>query len=180
MLDLAFYRTKVHEIPSTIEDSWLLRLSTSNLYERLVLEVQKLPIGRGSSSLVRFSRDYRIGGKVLGMDIEDNKSMINPYDATLIVHSPNEGEAWLISDKMVDQDVVSWTTMIDRLRLFAGILNACADQVVEAMGKQVHGYITQIRLDPLSFTASDIVHMDSKYGIIENATKDLNGFLNQI
>ena len=64
--------------------------------------------------------------------------------------------------------------------MFAGILNACADHVVEALGKQVHGYITRIRLDPLSFTASDIVHMDSKYGIIENATKDSNGFFDQI
>ena len=36
MLDLAFYRRKVHEIPSTIEDYWLLMPPTSDLYERLV------------------------------------------------------------------------------------------------------------------------------------------------
>ncbi|KAG2719881.1 hypothetical protein I3843_02G006600 [Carya illinoinensis] len=109
-------------------------------------------------------------------------------------------EARCIFDKMVDRDVVSWTAMIHRyfedgrreegfaffselmrsgIRpnefTFAGVLNACADHAAEDLGKQVHGYMTRIGFDPISFAASALVHMYSKCGNIENAKRVFNG-----
>ncbi|KAA8539162.1 hypothetical protein F0562_025854 [Nyssa sinensis] len=109
-------------------------------------------------------------------------------------------EARHIFDKTLDRDVVSWTAMIGRyfedgkrdegfvlfsdlLRsgirpnefTFAGVLNACADQTAEDLGKQVHGYMTRAGFDPFSFAASALVHMYSKCGNIENAKRVFNG-----
>ncbi|GFS29983.1 pentatricopeptide repeat (PPR) superfamily protein [Actinidia rufa] len=109
-------------------------------------------------------------------------------------------EARHIFDKTLDRDVVSWTAMIHRyfedgrreegfalfsellksgIRpnefTFAGVLHACADQTVEDLGKQVHGYMTRIGFDPFSFAASTLVHMYSKCGNIDNARKFFNG-----
>ncbi|XP_042478648.1 pentatricopeptide repeat-containing protein At4g37170-like [Macadamia integrifolia] len=105
-------------------------------------------------------------------------------------------EARHIFDKMLDQDVVTWTTMIGRylesgrmkegfelfsdlLRsgvrpnefTFAGILTACSTQAAEDVGKQVHGHMTRIGFDPVSFAASALVHMYSKCGNIDSAQK---------
>ncbi|KAK9165501.1 hypothetical protein Scep_000692 [Stephania cephalantha] len=52
---------------------------------------------------------------------------------------------------------------------FAGVLNASSDQAAEDIGKQVHGYMTRIGFDPLSFATSALVHMYSKCGNIESA-----------
>ncbi|XP_052197396.1 pentatricopeptide repeat-containing protein At4g37170 [Diospyros lotus] len=109
-------------------------------------------------------------------------------------------EARHIFDKTSDRDVVSWTAMIDRYfevgrkeegfalfsdllksgirpneYTFSGVLNACADQTEEELGKQVHGYMTRIGFDPFSFAASALVHMYSKCGNIENAKKVFHG-----
>ncbi|XP_068312758.1 pentatricopeptide repeat-containing protein At4g37170 [Pyrus communis] len=111
----------------------------------------------------------------------------------------NIEEARRIFDKMVNRDIVTWTAMIDRyfedgkkeegfslfselmksgIRpnefTFAGVLNACAQHAAENLGKQVHGYMTRIGFDPLSFAASALVHMYSKCGNIENANKVFN------
>ncbi|CAL8170847.1 unnamed protein product [Prunus armeniaca] len=109
-------------------------------------------------------------------------------------------EAKRIFDKMVNRDVVSWTAMIDRyfedgkreegfalfsdlmksgIRpnefTFAGVLNACAHHAAENLGKQVHGYMTRIGFDPLSFASSALVHMYSKCGNTVNANKVFKG-----
>ena len=109
-------------------------------------------------------------------------------------------EARQIFDKMVDRDVVSWTTVIDGylkdgtmeegFALFsvlmrsvirpndftlAGFLNTWADHVEEDLGKQVHGYMTRIRFNPLSFAASALVHMYSKCATIQNANRVFKG-----
>lgn len=106
------------------------------------------------------------------------------------------GEARHIFDKSLDRDVVSWTAMIDRyfedgwreegLKLFAellrsgirpneftfaGVLNACTNQLAEYLGKQVHGHMIRIGFDLLSFAASALVHMYSKCGNIEIADR---------
>lgn len=105
-------------------------------------------------------------------------------------------EARHIFDRTLDRDVVSWTAMIDRyfedgrweegLKLFsvmvksqirpneftfAGVLNACADQAVENIGKQVHGYMMRIAFDPDTFAASALVHMYSRCGNVKSARK---------
>ncbi|XP_043701570.1 pentatricopeptide repeat-containing protein At4g37170-like [Telopea speciosissima] len=105
-------------------------------------------------------------------------------------------EARHIFDKMLDRDVVSWTTMIGRYLesgrmkegfelfsdllssgvrpnefTFAGILTACSTQAAEDVGKQVHGHMTRIGFDPVSFAASALVHLYSKCGNIESAQK---------
>ncbi|XWS41958.1 hypothetical protein CRYUN_Cryun17cG0127000 [Craigia yunnanensis] len=109
-------------------------------------------------------------------------------------------EARSVFDKMVDRDIVAWTAMIDRcfkdgrweegfelfsqlmksgIRpnefTFAGILNACADNAAEEIGKQVHGYMTRINFNPFSFAASALVHMYARCGNVENAKRVFNG-----
>ena len=54
---------------------------------------------------------------------------------------------------------------------FTGFLNACVDHVAEDLGEQVHGYMTRIGIDPLSFAASALVHMYSKCEAIQNAKR---------
>ncbi|KAM3321986.1 pentatricopeptide repeat-containing protein [Capsicum chacoense] len=105
-------------------------------------------------------------------------------------------EAKHIFDRTNDKDIVSWTAMIDRyfgdgrweegyllfsclmesgIRpndfTFAGVLNACAHQTIEHMGKQVHGYMMRIGFDPCSFAASTLVHMYAKCGNVDSAYK---------
>ncbi|XP_022739596.1 pentatricopeptide repeat-containing protein At4g37170 isoform X2 [Durio zibethinus] len=109
-------------------------------------------------------------------------------------------EARSVFDKMVDKDIVTWTAMIDRyfkdgrweegfelfsqlmksgIRpnefTFAGVLNACADNTAEEIGKQVHGYMRRIDFNPFSFAASALVHMYSKCGNVESAKRVFNG-----
>lgn len=99
-----------------------------------------------------------------------------------------------VFDRTVDRDVVSWTAMIgryfdggrreegfelfsDMLKTgirpneftFAGVLNACSELAMEGQGKQIHGYMTRIGYDPLSFSTSALVHMYSKCGNIDKA-----------
>ncbi|XP_042376843.1 pentatricopeptide repeat-containing protein At4g37170-like [Zingiber officinale] len=105
-----------------------------------------------------------------------------------------------VFDRIADKDVVSWTTMIGRyfdsgqrmegfylfsqmLRLgvqpneftFAGVLDACSHLAMEGLGRQVHGYMTRIGYDPLSFSVSALVHMYSKCGNIEKASVVFKG-----
>ncbi|KAL7094533.1 hypothetical protein ACP275_11G109600 [Erythranthe tilingii] len=108
-------------------------------------------------------------------------------------------EAKYIFDRTVGNDIVSWTTMIDRyfgdgkweegLSLFsdflssgikpneftfAGVLNACAHQTAEELGRQVHGLMMRIGFDPSSFAASALVHMYTKCGSVERANRVFN------
>ncbi|PIM99153.1 hypothetical protein CDL12_08196 [Handroanthus impetiginosus] len=105
-------------------------------------------------------------------------------------------EAKYIFDRTAGKDIVSWTTMIDRyfgdgrweegLSLFsdflssgnrpneftfAGVLNACAHQTAERLGKQIHGNMMRTGFDPSSFAASALVHMYAKCGSVESAHK---------
>lgn len=111
-------------------------------------------------------------------------------------------EARYVFDKTKDRDVVSWTGMIDRyfedrkweegfalfseflksgIRpnefTFSSVLNACANQTKEDVGKQVHGYMTRVGYDPFSFAASGLVHMYSKCGNVEKAKRVFTGIL---
>ncbi|KAL3640261.1 hypothetical protein CASFOL_015229 [Castilleja foliolosa] len=108
-------------------------------------------------------------------------------------------EARHIFDRTSGKDVVSWTTMIDRyfgdgkpdegLSLFsdflksgikpneftfAGVLNACAHQTAEELGRQVHGHMIRTGFNPYSFAASALVHMYTKCGSVERAHKVFN------
>ncbi|KAL6587639.1 Pentatricopeptide repeat-containing protein [Orobanche minor] len=108
-------------------------------------------------------------------------------------------QARYIFDRTVGKDVVSWTSMIDRyfgdgkweegLSLFssllnsdikpneftfAGILNACAHQTAEELGKQVHGHMIRIGFDPHSFAGGSLVHMYTKCGSVDRAHKVLD------
>lgn len=105
-------------------------------------------------------------------------------------------QARYVFDRTFERDVVSWTAMIDRyfeggrwedgfllfsdllnsgIRpndfTFAGVLNACAQQTVESLGKQVHGYMTRCGYDPVSFATSALVHMYSKCGNMDSGHK---------
>ncbi|KAG6415649.1 hypothetical protein SASPL_123062 [Salvia splendens] len=105
-------------------------------------------------------------------------------------------EARYIFDRVEGKDIVVWTSMIDRyfgdgrwedglslfsdfLRCgispneytFAGVLNACAHQTAEELGRQVHGHMMRIGFDPCSFAASSLVHMYAKCGSVERAGK---------
>ena len=59
--------------------------------------------------------------------------------------------------------------------MFTGLLNACADHVAEDLGEQVHGYMTQIGFDPLSFAASALFLMYSKCETIQKAKRAFKG-----
>ncbi|KAK9713497.1 hypothetical protein RND81_06G031100 [Saponaria officinalis] len=108
----------------------------------------------------------------------------------------NIDEARRIFDRIVDRDVVTWTAIVDRYFedgrwregftllsdmiksgikpnefTFSGVLNACAHQAVENVGKQVHGHMIRIGFDPDSFAASALVHMYSKCGNVKSARK---------
>nr|AYM00503.1 pentatricopeptide repeat protein [Salvia miltiorrhiza] len=105
-------------------------------------------------------------------------------------------EARYIFDRVHGKDIVVWTAMIDRyfgdgrwedglslfsdlLRCgispneytFAGVLNACAHQTAEELGRQVHGHMMRIGFDPCSFAASALVHMYAKCGSVERADR---------
>ncbi|KAL3526741.1 hypothetical protein ACH5RR_011397 [Cinchona calisaya] len=103
-------------------------------------------------------------------------------------------EARCVFDRTVERDVVSRTAMMDRyfgdgrweegLSLFSdllnsgirpnecsGVLNACAQQTIEGLSKQVHGYMMRSGFDPFSFAANALVHMYSKCGNMESAYK---------
>ncbi|XP_076913685.1 pentatricopeptide repeat-containing protein At4g37170-like [Bidens hawaiensis] len=105
-------------------------------------------------------------------------------------------EARHIFDKTSDKDVVTWTAMIDRYFkhgrkeegfllfskllksgnkpnefTFAGILNECALDNLESLGKQVHGYMTRIGFNESSFAASALIHMYCRCGNIEVADR---------
>lgn len=105
-------------------------------------------------------------------------------------------QAKYVFDMTSERDVVSWTAMIGRyfegarweagfllfselvnsgIRpndfTFAGVLNACAQQTVESLGKQVHGYMTRSGYDPVSFATSALVHMYSKCGNMDSGHK---------
>ncbi|XP_047323495.1 pentatricopeptide repeat-containing protein At4g37170 [Impatiens glandulifera] len=113
-------------------------------------------------------------------------------------------EARHIFDQTTDKDIVSWTAMIDRyledgkrkegfamfsdlLRTqtikpneftFSGILNTCANQNLESVGKEVHGYMIRVGVDPSSYAASTLVHMYSRCGNIESARNAFELLLN--
>ena len=59
--------------------------------------------------------------------------------------------------------------------MFAEFLNACVDHVAQDLGKQVHGYITRIGFDFLSFAASALAHMYSKCVNIQNVERAFKG-----
>ncbi|XP_057811950.1 pentatricopeptide repeat-containing protein At4g37170-like [Salvia miltiorrhiza] len=105
-------------------------------------------------------------------------------------------EARYIFDRVQGKDIVLWTSMIDRyfgdgrwedglslfsdfLRCgirpneytFAGVLNACARQTAEELGREVHGHMVRIGFDLCSFAASTLVHMYAKCGSVERADK---------
>ncbi|KAL6521634.1 hypothetical protein OROGR_018203 [Orobanche gracilis] len=108
-------------------------------------------------------------------------------------------KASYIFDRTVGNDVVSWTSMIDRyfrdgkweegLSLFssllnsgikpdeftfAGILNECAHQTAEELGKQVHGHMIRTGFHPHSFVGGSLVHMYTKCGSVDRAHKVLD------
>ncbi|XP_073152918.1 pentatricopeptide repeat-containing protein At4g37170-like [Henckelia pumila] len=99
-----------------------------------------------------------------------------------------------IFDRTFEKDIVSRTAMIDRyfgdgrweegLSLFsdllnsgvrpneftyAGVLNACAGQTTEGLGRQVHGNMIRLGFDPYSFASSALVHMYAKCGSVDRA-----------
>ncbi|CAN0896380.1 Pentatricopeptide repeat-containing protein At4g37170 [Linum grandiflorum] len=108
-------------------------------------------------------------------------------------------EARCIFDRMVDKDdVTTWTNMIstyfehgrksEGIALFknmvesgtirpneftfAAVLNACSDVTPdEELGKQVHGYMTRICSNPVSFSGSALVHLYSKCGNMVSAER---------
>ncbi|KAK6928714.1 Pentatricopeptide repeat [Dillenia turbinata] len=105
-------------------------------------------------------------------------------------------EAQRVFDRTLERDVVSWTAMIDRyledgrkeegfalfsdllrsgIRLnefmFAGLLNTCADHAVENLGREVHAHMVHLGFDPVSFSASALVHMHSKCGNVDCAKR---------
>ncbi|KAL8546246.1 hypothetical protein ACS0TY_006097 [Phlomoides rotata] len=105
-------------------------------------------------------------------------------------------EARYIFDRAEEKDIVMWTTMIDRYfgdgrwedglssfsdllhsgirpndYTFAAVLNACAHQTAEELGRQVHGHMIRTGFDPYSFAASALVHLYTKCGSIERAYK---------
>ncbi|CAD5191459.1 unnamed protein product [Musa acuminata subsp. malaccensis] len=105
-----------------------------------------------------------------------------------------------VFDRTLDRDVVSWTSMIgryfdggrreegfelfsDMLRAgvrpneftFAGVLDALSEMAMEGPGRQLHGHMMRAGYDPLSFSASALVHMYSKCGNIDKARAVFEG-----
>ncbi|XP_074308747.1 pentatricopeptide repeat-containing protein At4g37170 [Silene latifolia] len=108
----------------------------------------------------------------------------------------NLDEARHIFDRIVDRDVVTWTAIVDRYFgdgrwnegfvllsemvrsgikpnefTFAGVLNACAHQTLENVGKQTHGHMIRTGFNPDSYAATALVHMYSKCGNVRSARK---------
>ncbi|KAI4295365.1 hypothetical protein L6164_035418 [Bauhinia variegata] len=144
----------------------------------------------------------RFGKEIHGYIMRTGLNLDNVLQSTLMDMYGKCGglkEARGIFDQMVGRDVVSWTAMIDRYfkdgrreegfalfrdlmgsgvrpneYTFAGVLNACADNAAEDLGKEVHGHMTRVGYDPYSFAISTLVHLYSRCGNMENAIKVFN------
>ncbi|XP_075498650.1 pentatricopeptide repeat-containing protein At4g37170-like [Primulina tabacum] len=144
-------------------------------------------------------RSLRLGKEIHGHIIRtrlDSDAVV--WSALLDVYGKcgSINEARYIFDRTVGKDIVSWTAMIDRyfgdgrweegLSLFteflksgtrpneftyAGVLNACANQTAEGLGRQVHGNMIRSGFDPYSFAASALVHMYAKCGSVDRAQR---------
>lgn len=142
-------------------------------------------------------RSLRLGKEIHGHIIRtrlDSDAVV--WSALLDVYGKcgSINEARYVFDRTVGKDIVSWTAMIDRyfedgrweegLSLFtdflnsgtrpneftyAGVLNACANQTAERLGRQVHGNMMRLAFDPYSFAASALVHMYAKCGSVDRA-----------
>lgn len=148
-----------------------------------------------SSAMQSLRLGKEIHGRIIrtGLDSDAvvSSSLLDVYGKCGSLH-----EARYIFDRVVGKDIVLWTAMIDRyfgdgrwdeglslfsefLRsgispndyTFAGVLNACAHQAAEELGRQVHGHMMRIGFDPCSFAASALVHMYTKCGCVETADK---------
>ncbi|XP_021751958.1 pentatricopeptide repeat-containing protein At4g37170-like [Chenopodium quinoa] len=152
-----------------------------------------------SAALPSLLSGKEIHGRILRLGLESDSAVWSALSDMYAKCGCVEG-ARRIFDKTVDRDVVSWTAMIDgyfedgkwkdgftlladmlrsRIRpnefTFAGVLNACADQALENVGKQVHGNMIRIGVNPDSFAASALVHMYSKCGNVRSARKAFEG-----
>ncbi|KAL3813588.1 hypothetical protein ACJIZ3_014856 [Penstemon smallii] len=148
-----------------------------------------------SASIQSLSLGKEIHGRIVRTGLDSDAVV---WSALLDVYGKcgSIDEARHIFDKTMEKDIVCWTSMIDRYfgdgrfeegysmfydlvssgirpneYTFAGLLNACAQQTTEDLGRQVHGYMTRIGFDPYSFAASSLVHMYSKCGSVEIAHK---------
>ncbi|KAL2906187.1 hypothetical protein RDABS01_004897 [Bienertia sinuspersici] len=140
-----------------------------------------------------------IHGRIVRMNLESDSAVWSAL-SDMYAKCGSIEEARHVFDKTVDRDVVSWTSMMDgyfeegrwedgfalftdMLRsgirpnefTFAGVMNACADQALENIGKQVHGHMIRIAVGQDSFAASALVHMYSKCGNVRNARKAFEG-----
>lgn len=140
-----------------------------------------------------------IHGRIVRMGLESDSTVWSALSDMYAKCGSIKG-ARSIFDEAVDRDVVSWTSMMDGYfadgrwedgflllsnmlkaqikpneYTFSGVLNACANRALENVGKQVHGHIIRIGIDPDSFAASALVHMYSKCGNVTSARKVFEG-----
>ncbi|KAL9241548.1 hypothetical protein vseg_015651 [Gypsophila vaccaria] len=143
-----------------------------------------------------------VHGHVVRMGLEVDSAVWSAL-SDMYAKCGNLDEARRIFDRTVDRDVVTWTAIVDRYfedgrwgegftllsdmirsgirpneYTFAGVLSACADQAIENVGKQVHGYMIRSRFDPDSFAASALVHMYARCGNVKSARNAFEGVSN--
>ncbi|XP_073222264.1 pentatricopeptide repeat-containing protein At4g39530 [Cicer arietinum] len=140
------------------------------------------------------------GGKqihcyVLRKGIDMDVSMVNGFiDFYFKCHKVEAGRK--LFDRMVDKNVVSWTTMIagcmqnsfhwDAMELFVemarmgwkpdafgctSVLNSCGSLLALEKGRQVHAYAIKVNIDNDDFVKNGLIDMYAKCGSLTDARK---------
>ena len=148
----------------------------------------------------------QIHGYVLRKGIQMDVSMVNALiDFYLKCHKVKTG--WKLFDRMVDKNVVSWTTMIagcmqnsfhwDAMNLFVemarmgwkpdafgctSILTSCGSLQAVEKGRQVHAYSIKVNIDNDDFVKNGLIDMYAKGNSLTDARKvfDLLAVINVV
>ncbi|KAJ6352830.1 hypothetical protein OIU76_001944 [Salix suchowensis] len=146
--------------------------------------------------------DFELGRQVHARVVKGNwRNLI--VDSAVVYFYIQCGDlksAFCVFDRMVERDVVSWTTMItacsqqgrcgEAFGMFtqmlnggflpngftaSGVLKACGEEKALKLGKQIHGAIVKKMYKDDVFVGTSLVDMYAKCGEISDSTKVFNG-----
>ncbi|MED6148726.1 hypothetical protein PIB30_055587 [Stylosanthes scabra] len=161
----------------------------------------------GACSMLKFLNGGRqIHGYVLRKGIEMDVSMVNALmDFYMKCHKVKMG--WKLFDRLLDKNIVSWTTMIagcmqdsfhqDAMNLFVemarmdwkpdafgctSILTSCGSVQALEKGRQVHAYSIKANIDNDDFVKNGLIDMYAKCDSLTDARKvfDLLAVVNAV
>ncbi|XP_011010360.1 PREDICTED: pentatricopeptide repeat-containing protein At4g18520 [Populus euphratica] len=146
--------------------------------------------------------DFELGRQVHARVVKGNwRNLI--VDSAVVYFYVQCGDlksAFCVFDRMVERDVVSWTTMItacsqqgrcgEAFRMYtqmlnggflpngftaSGILKACGEEKALKFGKQIHGAIVKKMYKDDVFVGTSLVDMYAKCGEVSDSSKVFNG-----